>query len=88
MLAVEFCYSETRACSSPPQVKLLARTLNVAASDIIDFELQLTDTQPAAIGGLHDEFVLSGRLDNQCSCYLATEALIRSLATVDAAWTV
>lgn len=54
----------------------------MSPSDIIDFELQLTDAQPATLGGLHDEFVLSGRLDNQCSCYLATQALIQSLPSL------
>lgn len=66
----------------PALVHLLARELGVAPSDIVDFELQLTDVQPAALGGLHSEFVLSGRLDNQCSCYMATQALIQALPSL------
>lgn len=49
------------------------------ASDILDFELQLADVQPSAVIGACDEFVSSGRLDNQGSCYCATKALVDSL---------
>lgn len=49
-----------------------------------DFELQLADTQPSAIIGALDEFVSSGRLDNQGSCYLAQRALIDALPSLGA----
>eukprot|EP00894_Picocystis_sp_ML_P000421 jgi/Pico_ML_1/50938/g2053.t1 len=39
-------------------------------------ELQLCDTVPGALGGLNEEFVFCGRLDNLCMSYLAIESLI------------
>jgi aspartyl aminopeptidase len=45
-------------------VELVAQELGVPPEHVVDFELQLCDTQPACIGGGLDEFVYSGRLDN------------------------
>jgi aspartyl aminopeptidase len=45
--------------------------LQVPPEALVDFELQLCDTQPSVIGGALNEFVISGRLDNLCSSYQA-----------------
>uniref|UniRef100_A0A7R9U6Z2 aspartyl aminopeptidase n=1 Tax=Pinguiococcus pyrenoidosus TaxID=172671 RepID=A0A7R9U6Z2_9STRA len=50
--------------------------------DILDFELQLCDTQPSMIGGAANEFIFSGRLDNLCSSYQSLRALVDSLDTL------
>lgn len=52
---------------------LVAEQLGVAPSAIVDFELNLCDTQPAALGGAAEEFVFAGRLDNLASCWAAVE---------------
>lgn len=33
----------------------------------------LADTQPSCVGGLNNEFIYSGRLDNQMSAYCAIQ---------------
>ena len=48
---------------------------------VMDFELCLFDTQPAAMVGLEKEFLASGRLDNLLSCFVATQALIKADGT-------
>jgi len=73
---------------TPLLMKAVAKSLGlsdaeVAAGAIVDFELQLSDTQPSAIIGACEEFVSSGRLDNQGSCYCASKALLESLAGSD-----
>jgi len=35
----------------------------------------LADTQPSCIGGLNNEFIYSGRLDNQMSAYCAIQVI-------------
>ena len=59
-------------------LNLIADELCCSQTDIVDFDLQLCDTQPSTIGGAHKEFIFSGRLDNLFSVYCAVEALISS----------
>ncbi len=47
---------------------------------IVDFELNVVDTQPAGLVGLHKEFVSSPRLDNLGSSLVSLDALIDSPA--------
>lgn len=68
----------TSRCSSV-LLDLLASELHVDPEEIIDFDLSVSDTQPAAIGGALDEFVFAPRLDNLGSCFTAAKALINSL---------
>jgi aspartyl aminopeptidase len=60
----------------PLLLQLLAAELELAAEDIVDFELNLFDVQKASLGGVHSEFVHSARLDNLASCFLAVQALV------------
>lgn len=60
----------------PLLVQLLASTLKVDSKDIVDFELNLFDVQPASLGGVRSEFVHSSRLDNLASCFLSLRGLI------------
>jgi len=47
-------------------VRALAEELHVAPEAVHDFELSLYDAQPAAIGGLHKEFIFSARCVQPC----------------------
>lgn len=58
----------------------LADALQIPASDIISYTLYLNPAQPAASAGLSQEWILSGRLDNQALC----EAAVRSFCKASA----
>lgn len=64
----------------PVLLHLIAAALEVPVAQIADFELNLYDTQRAALGGAHGEFLYSARLDNLASCYVCTEALVAHAA--------
>lgn len=49
-----------------------------SAESIVDFELNICDTQPGVIGGAQNEFLYVGRLDNLSSSYAAVRALVDS----------
>mmetsp|Transcript_123246 Transcript_123246/g.200512 ORF Transcript_123246/g.200512 Transcript_123246/m.200512 type:complete len:515 (+) Transcript_123246:2-1546(+) len=63
-------------CQEPMLMGLLAEALQVNASDILDFELSMYDTQKASISGAGNEFLCSARLDDLAGCFVATQALI------------
>jgi aspartyl aminopeptidase len=69
---------------SAPLLGAVAAELGCAPGDIVDLELQLCDTQPSSIGGVHNEFVHSGRLDNLCCAYLAVESLAKAEGLAEA----
>ena len=73
---------QASARNHPLLIKLIADELKVDAAAIEDFELQLIDMQPACVGGALDEFVYSGRLDNQCSCFQGIAALVESIPSL------
>ena len=56
---------------------LIAKDLKINRDQIIDFELNLCDAQPACLIGMHDEFVSSPRLDNLASSMASLDAIIQ-----------
>ena len=58
--------------------KTLAENLGISPEKIIDYKLEVVDTQKGVIGGINNEFVFTGRIDNLSSCHAAIEALINS----------
>jgi len=65
-------------------MELLSKELGVQIDDILDFELNVCDVQPSTIGGLKEEFIFSGRLDNLCMSYIGLQALVDSCCSPDA----
>lgn len=57
-------------------VDLLAAHLALSPDDILSFQLMTHDVVPPAIGGWHDEWIASPRIDNQLSCWAGIQALI------------
>lgn len=55
----------------------LADELDVAPDDVISWDLMLHDTAPSLLTGPDLEFVSAPRLDNQLSCFVAMESLMR-----------
>jgi aspartyl aminopeptidase len=49
-----------------------------AGGKLLDFDVQLFDAQAAQRGGLEDEWIYSGRLDNLSSCHAIVEAFVAS----------
>jgi aspartyl aminopeptidase len=67
------------AGDEPSLRRLLAEALvdrGRSVDRVLDYELCLYDTQPAARIGLQEQFISSARLDNLLSCYTGLEALL------------
>lgn len=62
---------------------LIAKELNIAAESILEYELELVDTQHGAFFGINQEFFVSGRIDNLMMCHAAITALIEQKQTPD-----
>ena len=60
-------------------VKAIAGELNIQDySTIINWELEVFDTQPAQLGGLDKEFIFAPRIDDKLCSFAAIEALLAS----------
>lgn len=60
----------------------LGEQVGAAEGDILGFDVNLRDTQPAALLGRDGDLLASPRLDNLASCHAAVEALLAA-AVVD-----
>uniref|UniRef100_A0A0N5APC7 Aspartyl aminopeptidase n=1 Tax=Syphacia muris TaxID=451379 RepID=A0A0N5APC7_9BILA len=60
-------------------LEVISREVGCSVLDILDFDLYLYNSQPAAIGGLYNEFIGSQRLDNLVGAYTAITGLLESL---------
>ncbi|KAB8234666.1 glycosyl hydrolase family 71-domain-containing protein [Aspergillus alliaceus] len=72
--------SGTFASTQPEKlVKVISKELGITNySSIINWELELYDSQPARLGGLDKDLIFAGRIDDKLCCYAAQEALLAS----------
>jgi aminopeptidase I len=65
----------TFAATQPPKlVRTIANELGIQDySSIVNWELELFDTQPAQVGGLDKEFIFAGRIDDKLCSWSAIE---------------
>ena len=75
--------ASTFAATQPERlVKAIASELNIQdLSTIVNWELELFDTQPAQLGGLDKEFIFAGRIDDKLCAFSAIEALLASVSS-------
>ncbi|GKZ19623.1 hypothetical protein AbraIFM66951_003753 [Aspergillus brasiliensis] len=60
-------------------VKVISKELGITDyNTILNWELELYDSQPAQLGGLEKDLIFAGRIDDKLCCYAAQEALIAS----------
>lgn len=73
---------KTFAATQPERlVKAIAGELEIEDHAlIVNWELELFDTQPAQLGGLDKELIFAGRIDDKLCAFSAIEALIASSA--------
>ncbi|KAI8633238.1 aminopeptidase-like protein [Xylariaceae sp. FL1651] len=66
--------------TQPPKlVKLISKELSIKDhSQIANWELELFDLQPAAVGGLDKEFIFAGRIDDKLCSWAAFQGLLAS----------
>ena len=65
----------------PLLLRRIADELGIEVNQIADVDLSLYDTQPAALGGMHKEFLYSARLDNLATVFCSVEALLSHAST-------
>ncbi|EKG18988.1 Peptidase M18 [Macrophomina phaseolina MS6] len=63
-------------------VKAISKELGITDySSIINWELELFDTQPAQVGGIDKEFIFAGRVDDKLCSWAAVQALLNSTSS-------
>ncbi|MCJ1398859.1 hypothetical protein MMC11_002060 [Xylographa trunciseda] len=67
-------------------VKAIAGEMGIQNySNIVNWELEVFDTQPAQLGGLDKEFIFAGRIDDKLCSFSAIEALLASSSSSSSA---
>ncbi len=78
---------------APPLPELVSAELRaqglaeVAAGDVLAYDLMTYDVQPPAVSGVRGEFIHAPRLDNLASCHAATRALLAAAPSPEPAFT-
>jgi len=59
-------------------LSLACASADVDKTSVSGWSIEVWDPQPAVFGGIEDEFIFSGRLDNLTMCHAGIEALLGS----------
>ncbi|MBD2758765.1 M18 family aminopeptidase [Yimella sp. cx-573] len=70
--------------SAPMFVEFLADRLDVAAADVLGWDVMTHDVQPAEYVGLAKEFIAGARMDNLATSYAGTRALLDAIGNAPA----
>jgi aspartyl aminopeptidase len=60
---------------------LACESAGLREEDVSGWSMETWDPQPAVTGGIDDDFIFSGRLDNLIMCHAAMEAILRTEET-------
>ncbi|XP_021758290.1 probable aspartyl aminopeptidase isoform X1 [Chenopodium quinoa] len=71
----------SKAWHHPQLLEVLSEELDCCVDDIVSLELNVCDTQASCLGGINNEFIFSGRLDNLASSFCALRALLDSCSS-------
>ncbi|KAI1768088.1 aminopeptidase I zinc metalloprotease-domain-containing protein [Hypoxylon sp. FL1150] len=73
------------AATQPPRlVQLISKELGIKDhSQIVNWELELFDLQPATVGGMDKEFIFAGRIDDKLCSWAAFQGLLASETNED-----
>eukprot|EP01062_Namystynia_karyoxenos_P028435 TRINITY_DN21549_c0_g1_i1.p1 TRINITY_DN21549_c0_g1~~TRINITY_DN21549_c0_g1_i1.p1 ORF type:complete len:506 (+),score=211.66 TRINITY_DN21549_c0_g1_i1:78-1520(+) len=69
--------------TNPELLRRIADSCGAKPEDILDCDLYLADAQPAAVGGLLQEYVFAPRIDNLISCLTSMDAILAHDTTAD-----
>ncbi len=59
-------------------LSLACESADVNKESVSGWSMEVWDPQPAALGGINDDFIFSGKLDNLTMCHASIEALLAS----------
>lgn len=57
---------------------MLANHLGIRPEDVLEYELNLYPAEPAALAGMNNEYIQSGRIDDLSMCFAGLEAMLAS----------
>ncbi|MCK4506675.1 MAG: M18 family aminopeptidase [Candidatus Aegiribacteria sp.] len=60
---------------------LACESAGLREEDVSGWSMEVWDPQPAVTGGINDDFIFSGRLDNLTMCHAAVEGILRTEET-------
>ena len=80
-LPLIFGFGKDTETAAQAFLQLLAKQLKVEPDRILNWEMNVYDTQPGVFWGVDQEFIADSQLDNLASCHAGITALLQAQAT-------